>query len=199
MKANRLILCVVISALLISALPSPADAQNNSRSQGFFIGGGYEGNGVVFEDEDDGESGAGFGVTFGYGFTPKLALYGQWSGASIESDEGTDYGLGHFDFGARVHFLAPTHACSVRSGRTIARALAADDGSTEVEGSGYGFAFGGGLNAHFNPALAFTARSRMVLGDVGDFKANGSALNLDSFGMTTARIHIGLIWFVQNK
>lgn len=200
MKATRAALCATISALFVSALPATVQAQDKSRSQGFFVGGGYEGNGVVFEDQDSSESGAGFGVTVGYGFTPNFALYGQFSGASIESDEGDDYGLGHFDFGARVHFLAPAHRVVpfVQAGIS-SRALAVDDGFDELEGSGIGFAFGGGLNAHFNPALAFTAGVVWSMGNVGDFKVNGTALDIDSFGMTTARIHVGIIWFVQSK
>jgi hypothetical protein len=72
-----------------------AQTQNNSRSMGFFVGGGLEGNGVATEGSDEIESGTGFGVTVGYGFTPRVAIYGQLSGASVETVSGLgDYGLG---------------------------------------------------------------------------------------------------------
>ena len=85
MTTTRVALSAALMALLITAIPSIAQAQDKSRSRGFFIGASLDGNGVSFEDAGDAESGAGFGITFGYGFTPKLALYGQWTGASIDS------------------------------------------------------------------------------------------------------------------
>ena len=96
----------VTSAASAQVTPEVATAQNKSRARGFFVGGSYEGNGVAFQNGDGAGLGPGFGVTLGYGFTPRLALYGQLSGVSDDSVYG-NYGLGHIDLGLRVHFRAP--------------------------------------------------------------------------------------------
>jgi Outer membrane protein beta-barrel domain len=199
MKTIRLALYVAIAALFVAASPATVYAQEKSRSQGFFVGGSYEGNGVAIEDAESTESGSGFGVTFGYGFTRYFALYGQFSGASIESEDG-DYSIGHFDIGTRVHFRAPvkTVVPFIQAGLS-SRALHQDFDPDEVEASGYGLAVGGGINAHVNPAIAFTAGVAWSIGDVGDFKVNGTSVDTDSVGMTSARVHVGIIWFVQSK
>ena len=190
MKTIRLALYVTMAALFVAASPATVHAQDKSRSQGFFVGGSYEGTGITVDEAESTESGSGFGVTFGYGFTRYFALYGQFSGASIESEDG-DYGLGHFDIGTRVHFRAPakTVVPFIQAGLS-SRALRQDFGPDEV---------GGGINAHFKPALAFTAGATWSIGDVGDFKVNGTTVDTESVGMTSARVHVGIIWFVQSK
>lgn len=196
MKSTGSILCAAICALIIAAVPTPANAQE-SRSQGFFLGGGFEGVGISIEDNDDTESGSGFGLTVGYGFTPKLSIYGHFSGGNVEDANGFDYSIGHFDVGTRAHFRAPDHALVpfVQAGLS-SRALQQDFDTDEIEASGLGLAVGGGLNYHFNPAFAFTASATWSLGNVGNFKVNGTSIDeVDSSGMTTARIHLGVTWF----
>ena len=199
MRLIRLTIYVASAALLVVASPATTSAQDKSRSEGFFIGGSLEGNGVAFDDTESTESGPGFGLTFGYGFTPKLAIYGQLGGASIKSDDG-DYGLGHFDIGTRVHFRAPakTVVPFIQAGLS-SRALQQDIGRDEIESTGFGFAVGGGINAHINPAVAFTAGVVWSFGNTGNFKVNGVDVDFDSVGMTTARVQVGLTWFVQSK
>ena len=177
-----------------------AQPQNKSRSRGFFVGGGFEGAAIATEDSDDVESGSGFGITLGYGFNPRVAIYGQISGASIEAVGLPNYGLGHFDVGVRFHFRAPQHTVVpfVQLGLSSAASRLELLGDT-LESSGYGFAFGGGLNAHFNPAVAFTAGATWAIGEQTKVKINGITVPLDSLGVTTARVHFGLIWFPQAK
>lgn len=192
---------VVSAACLLFATPTSAHAQDKSRSQRFFLGASYEGVGVVAEDSDEAESGRGFGITAGYGFTNRLALYTQFSGASVESIDFIDnYGAGHFDIGLRVHFRAPakTVVPFLQVG-VSGRALVFDDGVDKLESSGTGGSFGAGLNAHFTPALAFTTGATWSFGSVGDVKLNGVKLPSESVGMTTARVHFGLIWFPQSQ
>jgi hypothetical protein len=186
--------------LFVGALPTTANAQDKSRSQGFFVGGGIEGTSVAVEDTDETDSGTGFGLTVGYGFTPKLSIYGHLSAANVEDADGFEYGVGHFDIGSRVHFRAPANRVIpfVQAGLS-SRALSQDFDGDEVEASGFGFAVGGGANIHFNPAVAFTASAIWSLGSVGNFKVNGTDVDVDSEGMTTARVHIGITWFIQAK
>ena len=170
-------------------------SQGRSRAHGFFVGGSYEANGLAFEDEDGTDSGSGAGLTLGYGFNHTFALYGQFSGASVD-DDGGSYGLGHFDLGLRVHFLAPAKIVVPfvqvgLSGRAVSRDLGADN----VEFGSPGFAFGGGINVHFIPALALTTGITWSVGNIDNVKINGTDVPVDSFGMTTARFHVGIIWF----
>jgi hypothetical protein len=183
-----------------AAAPQQIIAQGGkSRARGFFLGGSYEGNGVVVEDSEETDSGSGYGITIGYGFTSTLALYGQLNGASVDSAGGS-YDVGHFDLGLRVHFLAPAKRfVPFVQGGFSARALRQDIGADEEEYSGAGFAFGGGINIHFIPALAFTTGITWSLGNINNYKLNGTEEPIDSFGVTTARFHIGIIWFPQSK
>jgi hypothetical protein len=201
MKSTGSILCAAICAFVVTALPTAANAQDKSRSEGFFVGGGFEGTGISIEDDDDTESGSGFGLTVGYGFTPRLSIYGHFSGGSVDDTTGGEYSIGHFDIGTRVHFRAPANTVVpfIQAGLS-SRALQQDFDSDEIEASGFGVAVGGGINAHFKPALAFTASATWSIGNVGNFKVNGTSIDeVDSSGMTTARIHVGITWFPQSK
>jgi hypothetical protein len=201
MKTMRITFCAAFGALLIAALPVTAHAQDKSRSQGFFVGAGLEGTAVSIEDEDSTDSGGGFGVTVGYGFTPRLAIYGHFSGANVDSNDLVgEYGVGHFDIGARVHFRAPANTVvPFFQAALSSRALTQDFGSDEIEASGIGFAVGGGINAHFTQAFAFSAGATWSFGNLGNFKVNGSEIDTDSVGMSTARVHVGIVWFPQAK
>ena len=201
-------LCVYITATTAgaqvasaaSAQVTPADpvAQNKSRARGFFFGGLYEGNGVAFQNGSRANLGPGFGVTFGYGLTPTLAVYGQLSGVNDNSVYG-NFGLGHVDLGLRVHFRAPvkTVVPFVQVGLS-SRALT-QIGLNTAEAGGAGVAFGVGINVHFNPAMALSTGVTWSAGKVDNFKVVGNDVLVDSPAMTTARIHVGIIWFVQSK
>ncbi len=180
--------------------PQMVDApEGKSRARGFFLGGSLEGAALVVEDSDEADTGAGFGLTLGYGFNSTLALYGQLSGASIDVPGGSYY-LGHFDLGLRLHFLAPAkRVVPFVQGGVSARALSGDIDGDEVEFGSPGFAFGGGINVHFNPPLAFTTGVAWSLGNVDKFKINGIDVPVDSLGVTTARFHVGIIWFPRSQ
>jgi len=192
------------NAVSIATPASAAQApptSDKSRSRGFFLGGLFEGNGVVFENSDA-DSGAGFGVLFGYGFNRSSALYFQWSGASVKDSSGTvgNYGVGHFDVGARFHFLAPRKAVVpyVNIG-VSSRAIQGDIGTATLKANGVGVAFGGGVDAHFTPAVAFTAGVTWSAGNIGNFKLNGTSVGIDSESMTTARVQLGIVWFMRKE
>ena len=186
----------VTSAASAQVTPEVATAQNKSRARGFFVGGSYEGNGVAFQNGDGAGLGPGFGVTLGYGFTPRLALYGQLSGVSDDSVYG-NYGLGHIDLGLRVHFRAPARTVVPFVQLGISSRALTQIGLNTVEAGGAGVAFGGGINVHFNPAMAFSSGVTGSAGNLHNFKVSG--VPVDSLAMTTARIHLGIIWFVQSK
>ena len=181
----------VTSAVSAQVTPAVATAQNKSRARGFFVGGSYEGNGVAFQNGDGAHLGPGFGVTLGYGFTPRLALYGQLSGVSDDSVYG-NYGLGHIDLGLRVHVRAPAKTVVPFVQLGISSRGLTQIGLNTVDADGVGVAFGGGINVHFKPALAFSTGVTWSAGNLHNFKVTGSAVPVDSLAMTTARIHLGI-------
>jgi hypothetical protein len=198
MLMTRLALYIAVGALFVATLPATATAQDKSRSEGFFLGVAFEGSGIVFEDEDS-HPGAGFSATVGYGFNPKVSIYGHVSAANVDDEEGGDYGLGHFDIGTRLHFRAPAKTVvPFIQGGISARALKQDVGIVEVQASGVALSVGGGINAHFNPALAFNAGVVWSFGNM-DFKVNGASERTESRGMTSARVQVGIVWFPQRK
>lgn len=182
------------------------DMVPRSTSTGFFIGFGLEGNGLVptgngFASAT--ESGAGGGLVIGYGFNPRWSLYGTFSGASMESvDFVGNYGLGHFDLGTRIHFLAGEHRVvpfiqAGLSGRAMSADFASGFRTTRITASGAGLAFGGGLNAHFTPRFAFSGGVTWMVGDFTKYEVNGVDIGGSSMGATSARVHLGLIWFAK--
>src|SRR5665213_4045288 len=103
---KRFRIAVRLVAMLALAVSAGGAAAQKSKSSGFFIGLGLEGNGVTTTSGSTSttESGSGAGLTLGYGFNPRWSLYGEVSGAVINTDGGGTYSLAHVDLGARVHF-----------------------------------------------------------------------------------------------
>jgi hypothetical protein len=181
-------------------------APRKSYSSKFFVGIGAEGNGIVTGPSGGSttsDSGKGVGFVVGYGFSPLWSLYSDISGASINATGGGTYSLTHVDIGTRVHFLAGTHKAGtqkvvpfVQAGLS-GRAMRQDVGTDTATASGAGVAFGGGLNVHFTPALAFSTAVAWSVGDFGNFTRGNQTVSGIALSATTARIHAGVIWFPQ--
>lgn len=174
-----------------------------SRSAGFFVGAGFEGNGITTEPNSGGsisESGSGGGLVLGYGFSRRWSLFVEGSSAVINADGGGTYGLAHFDIGARVHFRSGSNVvvpflqfgvAGLAEGQTVTSA----SGSQDVTATGGGLVFGGGMNAHFNPAFAFSTSLTWAAGSFNNFQIDHSAVAFPSVNATSARLHLGLVWF----
>ena len=178
-------------------------AARKSSSERFWTGLGLEGNGLLANDalNSGTDSGRGIGLSLGYGFTPRWSLYSVLSGASMTaSDFSGTYALGHFDLGTRVHFgnessrVRPFVQAAL-SGRAVTQDFYVGSRAYKVEAGGAGVSFGGGLNAHFTPALAFSGAVTWSVGNFSVYKVNGIEVPSDSPGVTSARVHLGLVWF----
>lgn len=159
-----------------------------SRTAGFFAGLGYEGAAIITEVTDT-ASGAGASLVLGYGFNPTWSLYTESSGADIEGAT-----LAHFDVGARAHFMDSSKGARPfvqfgLSGRAIS------DGFATV--SGGGVSFGGGVNAHFTPLVAFSGAITWSVGTFSQYRIGGVSGGGSGIRATSARVHLGLIWFPQ--
>ncbi|MEQ1730231.1 MAG: outer membrane beta-barrel protein, partial [Vicinamibacterales bacterium] len=174
-----------------------------SATDRFWLGVGLEGNGILANDalNSGTDSGAGLGISLGYGFTPRWSIYSVLSGASMTaSDFSGTYALGHFDLGTRVHFRGVSDRVrpfvqAGLSGRAVTQDFYVGSRAYKVEAGGAGVSFGGGLNAHFRPALAFSGALTWSTGNFSIYKLNGVEVPVDSLGATSARVHLGLVWF----
>lgn len=179
-----------------------------SRSRGFFLGFGLEGNGIVPYDNglsSSTESGRGGGLVIGYGFSPRWSLYGVLSGARMDAaDFSGTYGLGHFDLGTRVHFprgssrAVPFLQLGL-AGRAISERFYLGSRQYEVTASGAGFEFGGGVNVHMTQGLAFSPGVTWMAGNFSSYQINGTEVGGDTVGAMSARVHLGLIWFPSSN
>ncbi len=194
------VLAVVVTAVSVQAQPAP----QKSNSSGFFLGLGLEGTAIatnVSGSPSTTESGPGFGLVLGYGFTPQWSLYGQLSAASIHNASGVGtYGLGHFDLGARVHFRTGPNTVVPflqfgLSGRGFSENVVTSGVTHTVSANGAGVAFGGGLNAHFTPSVAFSVALAYSVGNFSSYQVDNVSVAGQTLSATSARVHFGIIWF----
>jgi len=198
-----------------ASAPSPAAAQfadlrpsarpMKSASAKFFVGADLEVAALVTTPTGSlstTESGPGLGLVLGYGFTPIWAVYANLSGADMSDVDGNSFGLGHFDVGLRAHFLSGPHIVVpfVQAGlsrRGIAQTFTTRFEQRDATASGAGLGFGGGLNVHVRPALAISAGVTWSVGHFANFTENKQTVTGESVRATTARVHVGIVWFPQ--
>jgi len=152
---------------------------------------------------DERQSGGGFSAQVGWGFTRLFTLLVDASGAVLNPDD-NEAVLVHFDLLGRFSFTNPGRAwvpfvetgISARiAGQDDAVVIVEDDPQTvDLEMSGGGLTFGGGLQYHVTPAIALGAGLRWTVGEFGTVKFNN--VERDGFKMdaTTTRLNLGITW-----
>jgi Outer membrane protein beta-barrel domain len=171
----------------------------------FFIGVGYEGNAIASTEPgapSETESGRGFGIVLGYGFNPHFSLYGELTGASINAITGGTYTLAHVDIGTRLHFLAgPSRAVPFIQVGLSARGINGDvvvaSRIHSITASGTGVAFGGGVNIHFTPSVAFSPGVTWSTGNFSTYEVDNISVQAPKISAMSARVHLGLVWFAK--
>jgi hypothetical protein len=200
-------LALAASALITGA----ASAQTaHSSTQKFFIGLGLNGSSIKFEgDGNETESGPGFSLQLGYGFTPKFAMFVEGTGAALDDDDPSSdnpVALGHFDIGARYHFSNPSRKLVpflevALTGRALAQDDATfDDGAggtqtADVSYTGGGFSFGGGLLYFFNPRWALNGGVKWTVGEFSTVTVDNVSVSGFEADATSARLTLGVSWF----
>ncbi len=179
--------------------PVPSrSSMERSRSKGFFVGLGVEGSGIQTNVAGStAESGGGGGLVLGYGFSKRWSLYTDVSDAVINETGGGTYSLAHADLGARVHFRGGAHSLVpfLQVGAT-GRAVSTTVGGTTYTGSGGGATLGAGLNAYFTHSAALSAVASWSVGNFDKFQVDNTVVGTNaSVNATTARVHLGLVWF----
>ena len=91
---------------LIAAAPAQAQYSNTT---GLFLNAHLSGNSITVDladlgDEgDETDTGGGFGLQVGYGFSDLVTVYLAGNGSSM-TDDGESYDLGHVDLGVQLNF-----------------------------------------------------------------------------------------------
>jgi len=173
-------------------------SMERSRSKGFFLGLGVEGSGIQTNvTGSSAESGGGGGLVLGYGFSKRWSLYTDVSDAVMKATGGGTYSLAHADLGARVHFRGGAHSLVpfLQVGAT-GRAVSTTVGGTTYTGSGGGATLGAGLNAYFTRSAALSAVASWSVGNFDKFQMDNTVAGTGaSVNATTARVHLGMVWF----
>jgi hypothetical protein len=187
---KRILLLLVASVAFVGA----ASAQYSTR--GFFVRPHLVGAAWRLDDfEEDAEAGGGLGLALGYGFNERVAAYLEFSGANIDPDTGSDYGLGHFDLGAM--FTVGSYASRLKGNFMVAlngRAAELDQPGADIEASGAGLTLGGGVLWFTSPNLALDLNLLFTVGEISEVEVNGLTWNTN-LDATSTRLNLGVAWF----
>jgi len=190
MKTFLLSIILIFTSSLIHAQSINAPVYNN---EGFFINGSILGAAWSIDDlEVDAESGAGFGLKLGYNFNTSFGLFASLDGASIDSGEGENYGLGHFDLGVQGTFRSIGDRF-----RPFVRAsligISAQDDVNDVEINGAGLGLGAGALIFLSEKLALDINYTHGWVNLSEVKIDSQSFEVDE-NATTGRFFIGLAY-----
>jgi len=157
------------------------------------------------EFDDERENGGGFSAQLGWGFTRRFMLLVDASGSVMNSDDEDEFVLLHGDLLGRFHFVSPTRAwVPFIEGGISARVAGQDDAqivgengqtqSVDLEISGGGITFGGGLRYHVAPAVALGASLRFTVGEFSTVKFNNVSIDGFELDATSTRLMFGVTW-----
>lgn len=156
------------------------------------------------ELESERESGGGFSLQLGWGFTRLFTLLVDASAGVLGSDD-DEFVLVHFDLLGRFNFTSPQRALvpfveAGISGRVAGQddiVVLTDNGPVEVdlEISGGGLTFGGGLNYHVAPTVALGGSLRFTVGEFDTVKFNNISIEGFELDATSTRLNLGVTWY----
>lgn len=199
MKHTHLAALLAAAALLpgpasLAAQATPFPVQSDPT--GFHVAGYVSGAGIVYEDADEAESGAGGALALGWGVSRTVTLYLQGAGANVQMKDLDDtYTLAHFDLGARIHFRGPeATALPYLTVGYSGRAAALDLDGDPVTISGAGPSFGGGVLVFLRPSTALDIGVTWNTGTFTEAEYQGETADID-ISATSARFNVGLAWW----
>ena len=191
----------VASLVALATASGIASAQTTteprSTTRGLHIGAALNGSSLELTDAEAAdvgpESGSGFSLTAGYGFTPQIGLLLTVTGASMKSGE---YALGHADVAGRFSFANPDRAFVPYLELGFAGLGLVLDDADQTSFSGSGFTGAAGLNFFLNPNLALDVNFRFTTGEFTSFTSGGETVTSDDgAGANTGRFNVGVSWF----
>jgi Outer membrane protein beta-barrel domain len=191
---------IAAAAVCLPAYTAFAQAAvGKSRSAGFFIGGALEGDGVqIGGPTPQRKSGGGASALLGYGFSPRWSLYSQFDVTHVATSDAPDHRpiFSALDLGTRIHFRTGPHIVVPFAQAGLTGHVEFDKvGDIVSSSAGGGVSVGGGVNAYFTPALAFSTAVTWTFGNFNSFKVDHETVDRDPEKVTTGRLHLGLVWF----
>ncbi|HEX6368348.1 MAG TPA: outer membrane beta-barrel protein [Longimicrobium sp.] len=164
----------VAAALAGAVLQAGALRAQESRNAGFMLGlhavpMGLDG---VGEDRFE-EQGMGLGLTLGYGFNDRIALYGTVDGGYIDYEPGNPAAVGEdyesmtVDLGARMSFGNEFRRMRPFINAAISAVMTSEEDPNEggiVTTSGGGLTVGGGLQYFYRPRWALLLAAQATTG-----------------------------------
>jgi len=154
--------------------------------------------------QDESHNGGGFSAQLGWGFNRLFTLLVDGSGSVMDQDKDDRFVLVHFDVLGRFNFAGPRRAWvpfveGGFSGRVAGQDNIVVNGiggpqEVDLEISGGGLTFGGGVQYYVVPALALGANVRWTVGEFKTVKFNNVSVDGVEIDATTTRINLGLTW-----
>ncbi|MGB3543704.1 outer membrane beta-barrel protein [Rubrivirga sp.] len=186
------------SILLALVLASPLAAQpfGPSNTEGLFVHLALDAQSLFYneDDFDQDDSGGGISVRLGYGFSPVFTLYLGVSGATVDGDTNgvirDEYRFAAGEIGARLNL---NRGSAWRPYLDVSlRGVTASDDDVELEFTGGGVAFGGGLAYFVSPTVALDAAVRIGGGEFSEVDFGVIAFDLEESGYGEGRFSLGI-------
>ena len=196
--------CAFSVSVVETASAQQAEPALRSNTEKLMLSLALGGTSIKSDDLDnESESGGGFSLQAGWGFTRLFTLLVDASGAVLGDDD-DEFVLVHFDLLGRFNFASPQRAwVPYVEGGVSARVAGQDDievdgpnGNEEVdlEISGGGFTFGGGVQYHIRPTVALGAGLRWTVGEFSTVKVNNVSVEGFEIDATSTRLMFGVTW-----
>lgn len=195
--------CIAVGGLQpthAQSTSTPADPEPESFTERLFVHlhGSVQGHDIASDDVD---SGGGFGLKLGYGFTPTYTLYVGLDVAGMAADNpqtaatfGDNYALVYFDVGSQFNFRSGEKAVPYLDVALTGVASGTEQGGTDVTLSGSGLSVGGGVKYFLSPAFALDGALHLSTGGYRQSDVNGDTRDIDASYFGT-RLQAGLSWY----
>jgi hypothetical protein len=204
MHARALIATLLLGASPLIAGAQTASAPGSAGARGWFLGIGLHFSGINADDlSEDTEVGTGAFLQAGFGFTPRLALFLEGSGAQMDSEDSDEtWMLSHGDLGLRYHFWAPGRRFVPFVEGAVSGWAGTDDDAEfgtqrgELEITGAGLTFGGGFLYYFTNRLALAGHLKFTRGEFNSVRFENVTVDGFDIDATSTRVNLGVSWFL---
>ena len=203
---SMLVVMTTLSSGSTALAQQPSSTTPRANTEKLMLSLALGGTSISSDDfEDERENGGGFSAQLGWGFTRRFMLLVDASGSVMNDDDEDQFVLVHGDLLGRFHFVSPTRAwVPFIEGGISARVAGQDDAqivgengqpqSVDLEISGGGITFGGGLRYHVSPAVALGASLRFTVGEFSTVKFNNVSIDGFELDATSTRLMFGVTW-----
>lgn len=190
----------VLVPALLTLLASDIQAQK-SNTKGFMGNLHYARTSLKGENADNTDMGNGAGIRLGWGFSDKFTAFIGLSAAKLVIDNnGGDYGLGQGDLGLTFNFANPQRALVPYLEIALtSQSMAAESVAGDIEQSGSGFMFGGGVNYFFSRSAALQLGLNITSVSFGDVSVGGTEQPNTGGSASGGKIMIGFNWYPMKR